>query len=320
MSTTAVLFNPQVHVLPGHFRDLHDEIPAVRRRLAEASEVLGVDLVSEFFSDDEARINRGEVVRPASMAIALGLVDAGGIELSGTRCAAGISLGQITAASAVGALSFRDAVRMARTMALIEAEMLGDGDAGVAFYYNVELDGFVRVLDERRAGGADLAPCAYTADNQMIVSGEVGALRELCVAAVGHGGLGVVIPHGSPAHNPALEPVERRFATEWTYLDGVRDPSVPLLCNLTTGLLTTGEEVHEALVTQYTNTVRWSTGMHRLGDLGVLDVLVVGPGHFVRRSLDHTGVDLRVHTLGTPDDLRTARLLDAALAVRGAVR
>ena len=52
----AVLFNPQVVVEPGDYRDLYADFPEVRDRMAEASDVLGVDLADKFYSDDPALI------------------------------------------------------------------------------------------------------------------------------------------------------------------------------------------------------------------------------------------------------------------------
>ncbi|MGW6441561.1 ACP S-malonyltransferase [Lentzea sp. NPDC055074] len=299
----AVLFNPQVHVQPGHYRDLHDGLPVARERLAEASEAIGVDLTAEFFSDDPGRINFGPVVRPASLALAMALWDGHVRDLAAPDLMAGLSMGQITAACASGCLSFRDAVRMVHAMATIEHEEYGDDDLGVAFYYNVDLAVMRTEVEELAPQNRHLVPCAYTADNQMIVSGDLPALRTLNVRAAVHGGLGILVPYGPPAHNPLLAQVQQRFATEFEYLDEPHDPRVPLICNLTGEPLRTAAEVHEALVTQYTRTVLWDRGLRAMAARGVERLTIVGPGHFVRKSLDFTSVEFEVRTYLSAADL-----------------
>lgn len=302
MKKTAVLFNPQVHVKPGDYRDLYEAFPLVRTRLDEAAEAVGLDLAARFFGPDPDDINHGPVVRPSSLALSAAIYEMVWGAQPPPAYMAGLSLGQITAAHCSGSVSFTDAVRMVHTMATVEEEVFGGQDYGVAFYYNVDLPGLESSMAALAADGHFLGPCAYTADNQMIVTGRVPGLRALNTRALSHGGLGVVIPYGPPAHHPVMAEVQERFATEYAYRRPPADPLSPLICNITAGLLKTQGEVHTALVEQYTNTVLWARGIQAMKDLGVERVVIIGPGHFVHKSLSFVPNDFEVETyLGAGD-------------------
>ncbi|MFD3684176.1 ACP S-malonyltransferase [Nocardiopsis sp. NPDC058631] len=282
---TAILFNPQVAMRPGDYRDLYEALPRVRRRLEDASEAIGADLVGAFHSADADLVNQGPLIRPMSVALGVALYESLPARLrEGAEYMAGLSLGQITAAAAAGALEFADAARTVRTMATIEEEVFAERDYGSTFCYCVDLQAVYAKIGELTGQGFEVAPCAITGDDQMVVSGEGLALTAVNELAAETGGVGVRIPHGPPGHSPMLADAERRFAAEWGQADRTRTPDVPLVCNMGSHPLTTAEEVREALVTQYTRTVYWAKGIERLLALGTTRFVVVGPGHFIAKS------------------------------------
>ncbi|MDX5895327.1 ACP S-malonyltransferase [Rubrobacter radiotolerans] len=299
----AVLFPPQVYVRPGEYRDLHDHYDAVRTRFADAAEAVGFDLAAAFFSDDPDEVNRGTVARPAIVALSTALHE---IVRDGDAPPAftmGLSLGQITAAHVGGCLSFHDAARMAHEMAAIEEEAFGSGEYGVHFFYNVVHSELLRSMEALKAQGHRLWPCAFTGDNQMIVTGARASLEQLSREALILGGMGVVIPYGPPAHCPLMREVELRFRERWRYAEEPRQPDTPLVCNLTSEVLATAEEIHWALVRQYTSAVRWSRSVRRLAELGVNRLVVMGPGHFVRKSLPFVSVSFETECVEGTQDL-----------------
>src|SRR5690606_19441924 len=231
----AILLNPQVVVEPGDYRDLYDARPDVRRAFGEASEVLGTDLAADFFAESRDRINSGRVVRPASLAIATALYRAVAARREPPAYIAGLSLGSIIAGHLGGHMSFRDAGRMTHLMPVIEDEEFAGPRLGVAGSYGTDMERVRRARRDVTSAGRVLSPCAYTAADQIILTGEPSALKAMNLRAPSCGGVGLVIPYGPPAHSPlpVLRRVEERFRREWRYLDPPRDPDVPLICNVT---------------------------------------------------------------------------------------
>lgn len=305
MTKSAVLLNPQVVVEPGDHRDLYESSTGVRRAFGEASDVLGFDLAEAFFSEEADRINRGEIVRPASAVIASELFRTVADRYGEPDYIAGLSLGEIVAGHLGGAVGFADTVRTAHLMPRIEDEVCGGLGLGVAFYYGVDVPGLERDMAELVGKGAVLSPCAHTADDQMIVTGRHSDLGELNRRAMLAGGVGVIIPHGPPAHSPLpeLARVQQRFRDEHRYLEPLRAPRIPIVANTTAELLTTADQVLDEYVSQYTHTVHWTRGLRRMWDLGVRRVRVIGPGHFVMKSLRSTDIGFAVETYLTAEDI-----------------
>lgn len=293
-TATAALLSPQVRLRPGEHRAFYHDSPAARERVAEASEAVGLDLATALLHGQEAELNRGAVARPLIVALSVAYYHAA--VSAPPDYLAGLSLGQITAAHLAGCLSFADAARMAHTMASLEAEEFDGTDYGVYFYSAVDPDRLLAAAAELDATGHYLRPCAFVADDQVIMTGTQASLARLAQAAFALGGAGVVIPYGPPAHCALMAGVRYRFETSWAPRDPVADPHTPLICNLTAEPLRTGEAVLSALVDQYTTAVRWVQSMRTLAALGVRRVTVPGPGAFIARSLRSTAVPLQVDT------------------------
>ena len=86
-----------------------------------------------------------------------------------------------------------------------------------------------------------------------------------------------MLPVSAPFHcalmQPAQEEVERVLG-ELT----LSDPRIPVAANVTGGLVTTADEVREALTRQVTSTVRWIDCMKTLIGAGTQAFIELAPG------------------------------------------
>lgn len=310
MTKTAVLFPAQMKIDPIEYRELFDQFPIMRKKFAEASQILGFDLVEAFFSDDLDEVNRGIVARPAIVSISVALYEWVQDHIPSPSYLAGLSLGQLTAAHISGALTFSDLVRMTHTMASLEEKYFPGKDYGVHFFYNIDNAKLSVVLEEMESKGHYLKACAYTASNQMIVCGSLSSMEELNLKVLELGGIGVEIPYGPPAHCSLMESVKREFGLHWYYADDVKKPQIPLICNISTEVLDHANEICSSLIEQYTMTVKWAQTIEKMAALGVKKLVVIGPGNFIFKSLGFMPVSFEVECyLGLQDMLekRTAR-------------
>ncbi|PTM58843.1 ACP S-malonyltransferase [Desmospora activa] len=304
MTKTAVLFPSQMNIDPNEYRALFDQVPIMQNRFAEASQILGFDLVEAFFSDDLDEVNRGIVARPAIVSISAALYEWAQDYIPSPSYLAGLSLGQLTAAHISGALTFSDLVRMTYTMASLEEKHFADKDYGVHFFYNIDIDKLLGVMEEMESKGHYLKACAYTASNQMIVCGSLSSMGELNLRVLELGGIGVEIPYGPPAHCPLMEAVKREFSRNWYYADDVKKPKIPLICNISTKVLDHPNKICNALIEQYTMTVKWTQTIEKMAALGVKRLVIIGPGNFIYKSLGFIPVSFEVECyLGLHDML-----------------
>ncbi|QKG84485.1 ACP S-malonyltransferase [Kroppenstedtia pulmonis] len=295
LAGTAVLFPPfLVNIQPGRYRDLYNRYPRIRERFEEASQALGVDLVASFFSENEEEVNYGPYARPSVIALCTGIYETVKEFTPEPDYHLGLSLGQIAAAQASGCFSFADGVKMVHTMAKIENDAFYGSDYGVYFYYNIDSQWMLKTMEELTDSGHYVKPCAYMADSQMLVTGKLSALEILNQKVSQKGGLGIVNPNSFPAHCPLMQGVKETFRDKFMSSLHMHDPEVPLMCNFTSEILVKKEEVRYGLIEQYTSVVLWAQSIEGLHQRGVEELIVIGPGNMVYKSLSYLPYSFRV--------------------------
>src|SRR6266496_2911359 len=116
MSKTALLFAGQGAQAVGKGRDLAAAFPSAKTWFERANSALGYDLTSICFKGPESELTRTENAQPGIflvswVAFQLLKERAPALEFEAT---AGLSLGEFTALTAAGAMSFEDGLRVVR--------------------------------------------------------------------------------------------------------------------------------------------------------------------------------------------------------------
>src|SRR6266542_2793397 len=102
----------------------------------------------------------------------------------------------------------------------------------------------------------------------MALAGEAGAAKV------------VRLQVGAAFHSELMKPVQARMAEAMADVTW-SDPQTPLVANFSGEILTTGEEVHQALIAQIASPVHWVDCVRALVDAGCTTFLELGSGRVV---------------------------------------
>ena len=112
----------------------------------------------------------------------------------------------------------------------------------------------------------------------IVVSGDEGALRRLMRSAEEQGARRVVrLPISIASHSPLMKQAQEQFrevvdAMPW------RDPSVPVISNITAGFLLTQEAIAEEIHDSLCKPVRWTDSVKAMVNQGADLFVEAGPG------------------------------------------
>ena len=216
---------------------------------------------------------------------------------------AGLSLGEYSALEAAGVFTAKQAVELAAYRGKAMADAAKGIDCGMTAVLNLDRDALAKCCAE----AADLGVvqiCNYNCPGQLVIGGEKAAVDKAAELAKAAGArrclpLKVSGPFHTTFMAPAGDALAKRFASE-----AFGAMQTPVLFNCLGREKTDAESIPALLEKQVQSSVYMEDTLRRLGELGVTDILEVGPGKalsgFVKKTL---GADVRCTAVETAEEL-----------------
>ena len=255
----------------GMGRELYENNANARAVFDEVDDALGEKLSRIIFEGPADELTLTANVQPAIMATSIAMLRASGEDIP--EYVAGHSLGEYTALCAAGALSVGDTAKLlrARGNAMQTAVPVGQGLTAVVM--GMEIDALRDICNK--------AGCDVANDNspgQVVISGARDAVESAMAMAKEAGAkrampLALSVPVHCRIQEPAMIAMQTALAnTTFNKL------SAPIISNKTCTPLTDINEIKEALAYQMTHGVRWRESVLTMADMGITEMIEVGPG------------------------------------------
>ena len=304
--TKAIVFPGQGSQVVGMGKELYDAFAVAKEVFQEVDDVLEQKLSTLMFEGPLETLTLTENTQPALMAVSMAVVRVlekeGGLQIKDFSMAAGHSLGEYSALAAAGSVSIADCARLLKIRGTSMQKAVPVGKGAMAAVLGADMATVEKIVDEASANGL----CVIANDNssgQVVLSGEKCAFDTLPEIAKSHGVRKCVpLPVSAPFHSPLMQPAAEAMARALAEVD-FKDPSVPIVANVTAQKETSGSTLKDLLVKQVTGRVRWRETMEFMAAEGVTEVYELGAGK-VLSGLFKRGVEgVQSQSLQTPQDI-----------------
>ena len=256
----------------------YGDLPTVCAVLAEASDVLGMDM-AKLMSEGPAEalnstVNTQPVMVTAGYAAYCAWREQGGPEPS---VVAGHSLGEYTALVVSGAISFADCLPLVRYRAEAMQQAVPAGVGAMAAVLGLD-DAGISAACAEAAQGEVVDAVNFNAPGQTVIAGHAGAVQRAIDACKARGAKrAIALPVSAPFHSALMGPAAAKLAA---YLEKVviSAPRIPVLHNLDVQTHGDATGIRQALVGQADHAVRWVEIIQKMAAQGVTHVAECGPG------------------------------------------
>ncbi len=268
--------------------------------VADASEVAGRDVARLLLDADAEELKDTRNAQLTTFVSSLMVLDAAerlGIEPS---FCAGHSLGEYTALTATGALSFDDGIRLVveRADAMHEAGSVNPGTmAAVLGLDDDQVEVACRLAD------MDVWVANFNAPGQVVIAGSPEGVEKAGTHAKELGAKRVMALQVSGAfHTPYMSSARDRLRAAIAAA-APRDTEVPVVSNVDAIAHDKGDEWSSLLSAQLSSPVRWKHCLLSLADAGVTGLVELGPGGVLTGMAKRTLENSRTISVATPDEL-----------------
>ena len=272
----------------GMGKDLYDNHDEARRLFEQANDILGFRITDIMFGGTDEELKQTKVTQPAIFLHSVIAAVCLGDEFQ-PAMAAGHSLGEFSALTAVKALSFEEGLTLVskRAMAMQRAcELHPSTMAAVLGGTAEEIEAACQSVE-----GEVVVAANYNCPGQIVISGTPEGIRlasEKLNGVVKH-----IVPLnvGGAFHSPLMEPARLELAAAIEKAV-INEPLCPVYQNVDAKPHTDPAEIKSNLLTQLTAPVRWTQSViNMIGD-GADEFIELGPGNVlsglvgkVKRSL-----------------------------------
>ena len=310
MSKTALLFAGQGAQVVGMGRDLAEKFPAAKAWFDRANAALGYDLAGICFNGPEAELTKTENAQPGIFLVSWVcfelLKEQVGVQASACSAAntlnrglqlkfdatAGLSLGEFTALTAAGAMSFEDGLRVVRQRGKFMQEACDVTKGGMA-----AIIGLVEAPTREVCAEAGVVLANLNCPGQLVISGEADKIAKACELAKAKGAKRALpLSVAGAYHSPLMASAQPKLAMELAKIK-LSAPTVPVISNVNALPHGIADRTISQLVEQVTSSVLWEQSMRVLLAQGFTRFIELGPGTalsgFMKR-IDKTATVLNV--------------------------
>ena len=287
----------------------HIEAPVVQQTFAEASEVLGFDLLSLITEGPADVLNQTENTQPALLTASVALWRLWEQKSDGAKPAfmAGHSLGEYSALVCSGAMQFADAVRIVRQRGLFMQEAVPQGTGAMAAVLGLNDDAVLEVC-AAAAQGEVVEAVNFNSPGQVVIAGHVKAVERAAGLAKEAGAKrAMLLPVSVPSHCALMKPAAEKLATELQSVE-LKAPEIPVIHNVTAEACSDPDQIRNNLVAQLYSPVRWVETISRFSESGVARFVECGPGKVL------AGLNKRIVRRAPVSVLESAAAFDELLA------
>ena len=302
----SVIFPGQGSQLVGMGKNLYDKYNLVQDLFKEADETLGFPLSDIILNGPKEELDLTENTQPAIFLISYSIFklikEEFKINLNKAKFFAGHSLGEYTALTSAGSLTFKDTLKILKIRGKAMQNSVPKGVGGMVAVLGSEIKVIENIIDENN----DKYECFIANDNsngQIVISGNLKDLEKMMIDLKAANIKNIKLPVSAPFHCKLMNKATHIMSDEISKLT-FNEPQNTLISNVTGREISNLNDLKNLLIKQIESRVRWRESVLLMIDKGISQFIEIGPGKVLSGLIKRIDKNVKVSAINSEEDIK----------------
>ena len=302
----SVIFPGQGSQLVGMGKDFYEKYNLVKEIFSEAYKVLGLPLSKIILDGPKEDLDLTTNTQPAIFLISFSIFSVikqeFNIDLNKAKFFAGHSLGEYSALTCAGYLSFSETIKILKIRGGAMQNSVPKGIGGMLAVLGSTIDEVEKILEENKHD----IKVQIANDNsvgQIVLSGTNIDLEKLIDIFRSKRIKNIKLPVSAPFHCKLMDKatiVMRNEIEKANFKNG----SNTLISNVTAKEITNKEELKKLLINQIENRVRWRESIINMIENGIDHFIEIGPGKVLSGLVKRIDKNVKINSINSDSDIK----------------
>ena len=302
----SVVFPGQGSQLVGMGKSFFDKYDLVKKLFKNADEVLDLPLSKIIFDGPKEELDLTVNTQPAIFLISYSIFsiinEEYNFDLHKAKYFAGHSLGEYSALSCGGYLSFAETLKLLRKRGEAMQNAVPKGEGGMI----AVLGSTVEIIDniiKQNFSDSSIQIANDNSEGQIVLSGKNDCINRFIVTLKSKSIKNIKLPVSAPFHCKLMNNATKimKNEIEKTHFQKGKNS---LMSNVTAEETSDTQEIKRLLIKQIENRVRWRESVINMVKLGVSQFVEIGPGKVLTGLIKRIDKNVKINAINNDSDIK----------------
>ena len=306
----SVIFPGQGSQIVGMGKDFYEKFDFVKDLFKEADESLGFSLSKLVLEGPKEELDLTANTQPAIFLISYTIFNVVkkefNIDLSKAKYFAGHSLGEYSALSCAGYLSFSDTLKTLRIRGDAMQNSVPKGQGGMIAVLGSTVENIEEILkNNEKKFTAQIAN--DNSEGQIVLSGKNEDLDQLILVLKESSIKNIKLPVSAPFHCNLMSKATDIMSVELNKLNFLESEN-KLISNVTANQISSIDELKDLLIKQIENRVRWRESVINMINSDINHFIEIGPGKVLSGLIKRINREVKIDTINNQGDIENLKI------------
>ena len=306
----SVIFPGQGSQMVGMGKEFHDKFDLVKNLFKEADETLNFSISKLILEGPKEKLDLTANTQPAIFLISYSIYNVikkeFNIDLHKAKYFAGHSLGEYSALSCAGYLSFSDTLKILRIRGDAMQNSVPKGQGGMVAVLGSAVEAIEKILkDNEQNFNAQIAN--DNSEGQIVLSGKIEDLEKLIIILKDNAIKNIKLPVSAPFHCSLMNKATNIMGEELNKLNFKKGKN-KLISNVTAKEISDTDELKDLLIKQIENRVRWRESVINMINNDVNHFIEIGPGKILSGLVKRINREVKINTINNQGDIESLEI------------